>query len=182
MRSSSSSSTGDGCRRERPSNQTTSTADTTQQAMTRSSPQPQSGALTMPSASSPTDAASIAEPSTSGAPAVSGSRRSTSSRRPGSTPSAMTRFTKNAQRQPPASTSTPPSDGPAAAATAPAAAHSDTAVARFSGANSGNSRPSEVGISAAAPHAWTIRAATSSSAVGARPHSSEPRTNTYSPE
>ena len=82
-------------------------------------------------------------------------------------------FTKKAQRQPPQSTSTPPSDGPSAAATAPVAVQMAVAVARWWAGNSGSSRPSEVGTRIAPPTAWSMRAATSISTEPATPQSAE---------
>ncbi len=93
----------------------------------------------------------------------------------------MARLTKNTQRHPAASTSAPPSDGPSAAATAPVAPQMPVAVARCASGNSGSSRASEVGTSAAAPAAWTTRAATRTSTVGARPAAAEAARNVSRP-
>ena len=115
----------------------------------------------MPSASAPTPATSRALPSTSGR-TPPGSRVSRSRRRAGtSAASPIGTLTKNTQRQPSWSTSTPPSDGPSAAATAPVALQIATAVARRSGGNSGSSRAREVGTRIAPPAACSTRAATS---------------------
>ena len=65
----------------------------------------------------------------------------------------IARLTKKTQRQLVASTSTPPSAGPVAAATAPVAPHSAVAVARCSSGNSGSRSASEVGTRIAAPAA-----------------------------
>jgi hypothetical protein len=68
------------------------------------------------------------------------------------------RLTKKTHRQLCQSTSRPPSDGPAAAATAPVAPQSAVAVARCSSGNSGRTSASDAGTSSAAPSAWTTRA------------------------
>ncbi len=135
----------------------------------------------MPSASAPTPATISALPSASGTTA-SGSRVSRSTRRAGMSASRpIGTFMKNTQRQPTASTSRPPSDGPRAAATAPVALQIATAVARFSTGNSGSSSASEVGTRIAPAAAWRMRAATSNSADGARPHSSDVPRNATTP-
>ena len=90
-------------------------------------------------------------------------------------------FTKNAQRQPPASTSTPPSDGPIAAATAPVAVQIAVAVARCDAGNSGSSSPSDVGTRIAPPTACSSRAATSVSTDPAMPHSTDATRNSTMP-
>src|SRR4051794_24113460 len=78
-------------------------------------------------------------------------------------------------------TSRPPSGGPMAAPTPPSAAHAPMTAERRSTGKRGRTSPSDVGVSAAAPAAWTTRAATSSSADGASAHSAEPRVKTASP-
>ena len=90
-------------------------------------------------------------------------------------------FTKNTSRQSVACTSTPPSEGPVAAATAPVAPHSAVAVARCSIGNSGSSSPSEVGTSTAAPAACTTRAATRTGTDQASPQSADAARNVSSP-
>src|SRR5262249_58350518 len=75
----------------------------------------------------------------------------------------MTTLTKKTDRQPCQSTRTPPSEGPAAAATAPVAPQRAVAVARRSSGNSGSTRASEAGTSIAPPHARAQRGATSHS-------------------
>jgi hypothetical protein len=84
-------------------------------------------------------------------------------------------------RQPAVSTRTPPSEGPVAAATAPVAAHSAVAVARFSAGNSGSISPSEVGTTIAAPTAWSTRAAITSSTLGATATSADAARNAQRP-
>ena len=90
-------------------------------------------------------------------------------------------FTKNAQRQPPQSTSTPPSDGPSAAATAPVAVQIAVAVARWCAGNSASRRPSEVGTRIAPPTACSMRAATSISTDPATPHRTDAPRNVQIP-
>jgi hypothetical protein len=90
-------------------------------------------------------------------------------------------LTKNTQRQPAPSTSTPPSDGPTAAATAPADVQMAVAVARFAAGNSGSSRPREVGTRIAPPMACNTRAPTSTSGDVASPASIEAPTKEYIP-
>jgi hypothetical protein len=85
----------------------------------------------------------------------------------------MMRFTKKTQRQLVASTSTPPSDGPAAAAIAPVAPQRAVAVARCSSGNSGSRSASDVGTRIAAPAACTTRAPTRTSTEGASPQTAD---------
>ncbi len=84
---------------------------------------------------------------------------------------------KKAQRQPKFSTTKAPSVGPAAPATAPTAPQMATATGIFERGKVCSTRASDDGTSAAAPTAWRMRAATSSPAVGARPHSIEATVN-----
>ena len=94
-------------------------------------PQPQDGASTIASETSPTPTASSTMPSASGTAPRSGSRVSRSSRRAGTHATApRPRLTKNTTRQSAHEISSPPSDGPVAAATPPIAPHSAVAVAR----------------------------------------------------
>ncbi len=121
-------------------------------------------------------------PSASGTAPRSGSRVSRNSRRAGtSTAAPSTRLTKNTSRQSAHSISTPPSDGPVAAATPPIAPHKAVAEARRSAGNSGSSRPSDVGTSSAAPAACSTRAPISTSAVGAIPQAAEAAKNSAMP-
>ena len=69
------------------------------------------------------------------------------------------RLTKNTQRQPAQSTSRPPIVGPKAAATAPIEPHTATAIGTRSFGVARSTRASDVGVIAAAPTAWTTRAA-----------------------
>ena len=66
---------------------------------------------------------------------------------------------KKTARQPSQATSTPPSEGPSAAATAPAALQIAVAVARRPGGVAASSSASEVGKRIAAPRPWTARMA-----------------------
>ena len=68
-----------------------------------------------------------------------------------------------------------------AAPTPPSAAHAPMTAERRSGGKLGRTSPSDVGVIAAAPAAWTTRAATSSSADGASAHNADPRVKTASP-
>ncbi len=68
------------------------------------------------------------------------------------------------------STSTPPSAGPAAAASAPAALQAPIAAARRSGAVSASTTASEAGIIAAAAAPWSPRATSSAGSEGASAH------------
>ncbi len=150
--------------------------------MTRGSTQPQSGPLTTPSTSAATAPASSSAPPTSGSVRLPGARLSTRARRVrtiAATP--IGTFTKNAARQPAASTSTPPADGPRPAARAALAAHSATACVRSPTGNACMTSASEAGTMIAAPIAWTIRAATSSSALGASAQAADAAVNTSSP-
>ena len=72
----------------------------------------------------------------------------------------------------------PPSEGPSAAATAPVALQSATAVALICGGNSGNTSDSEVGTSTAPAAACSTRAPMSQFSLGAIPHRNDavPRT------
>ena len=54
-------------------------------------------------------------------------------------------------------------------------------MARFSAGTSASTRPSDAGISAAPPTAWTTRAAISIAALLAEPEMADPRRNSASP-
>ena len=115
------SSTGAGWRADRATKTAANAAAIDQQPDPATGPAPV-GCLHDPESKRSTATTNITAPSRSGVPFESDSRVSRSRRRAGSIPIAITRLTKNAQRQLVVSTSTPPSDGPVAAATAPAAA------------------------------------------------------------
>src|SRR3954466_11306188 len=93
----------------------------------------------------------------------------------------ISRLTRNTQRQLVRSTSTPPSDGPVAAATAPVAPQIAVAVARLAAGNSGSISPSEVGTTIAPPTAWSTRAAINSSTFGAKAHNADAARNVHRP-
>ena len=71
--------------------------------------------------------------------------------------------------------------GPSAAAIPPTAAHVRTAPWRRSGVVVASIRPSEVGVSSAAPAACTTRNATSIGRLVAAPHAADAATNTATP-
>ena len=79
------------------------------------------------------------------------------------------RLTKNTQRQPAASTRSPPSVGPKAAATAPIEPQMATAIGTRSRGVARSTRASDVGVMAAAPTACRTRAAISSPARRRQP-------------
>ena len=87
-----------------------------------------------------------------------------------------------AQRHEPMSVSTPPSSRPMDAPPEETAPNSARARCRSASSRAEVvSRASTLGAARAAPTPWRARAATSSSALGARPPSSEASTNTASP-
>ena len=88
---------------------------------------------------------------------------------------------KKAQRQPPASMSTAPRDGPVATARAEMPPHMATAWARSDGAVAASRSASEAGMSSAAPTACTTRPPMSIQGLVATPHSREPSVNTAMP-
>jgi len=90
-------------------------------------------------------------------------------------------LTKKSDRQPSVSTSTPPIDGPSAAARPPTEPQMAMACVRFSTGNSGSTKASVAGVSWAPPTACTTRASTRNQALGAMPHKSEPRLNHNTP-
>src|SRR5688572_30612728 len=100
-------------------------APTAKEPSTPPLPQPQSPPWVMPSATAPTATDTRATPRRSGAgPPEDDSRRWR--RAPRAAAAATGRFTKNAHRQPPASTRTEPSDGPVATARAEMPPHMAT--------------------------------------------------------
>ena len=91
-------------------------------------------------------------------------------------------FRKNTLCQPRLSTSTPPSTGPAASASADTPAQMPMACARSSGSGNVLVRIDRVpGSSSAAPTPCTPRPTMSAWIDGARPQESEPRVNTARP-
>ena len=136
--------------------------------------QPQDAPSTMHRTRPPMPATSRTIPSRSGRPPSSGWRTSSSTRRDATTaPAASGRLTRKMRRQS-TSTSTPPSGGPLAAAIAPTDAQAPTVPARASTGSPCSRRPSDVGMTSAAPTAWTARAATSTPTEGAAAQPAEP--------
>ena len=88
---------------------------------------------------------------------------------------------QNSARQPNASTRTPPSAGPATAATDADAAHRPIAPGRRSGGVSASTNASDAGSSIAAPTPCTPRAASSRPNVGATAASSDAAVKTPTP-
>ena len=84
------------------------------------------------------------------------------------------RLMKKAQRQPPASMSTAPRDGPVATARAEMPPHMATAWARSAAGVAPRSSASDAGMSSAAPTACTTRPPMSIHGAVATPHSSDP--------
>lgn len=72
-------------------------------------------------------------------------------------------------------------NGPTAAATPPSPDQAPTARARSSGWKTAWISASEPGVSSAPPTPWSARAAISTPASGARPHSSEAAANHTTP-
>ena len=90
--------------------------------------------------------------------ALLGMAHLSSTRRDATTaPAASGRLTRKMRRQS-TSTSTPPSGGPLAAAIAPTDAQAPTVPARASTGSPCSRSPSDVGMTSAAPTAWTARA------------------------
>ena len=83
--------------------------------------------------------------------------------------------------QPNASTSSPPTSGPAANASPMTAPQMPIARRRWSPSNSCASSPSELGKTIAAPRPWTARAAISAPDDGANAHTAEAALNRHSP-
>ncbi|MEZ5260802.1 MAG: hypothetical protein R2755_03290 [Acidimicrobiales bacterium] len=88
---------------------------------------------------------------------------------------------KNAHRHPRPSTIAAPNVGPSAPATAPAAPQITTARGSWSLVKACITNANEAGINAAAPPAWMMRKAMSSSALGAKPHAIDATVNTIEP-
>src|SRR5215207_3962349 len=88
---------------------------------------------------------------------------------------------QNSTRQSNASTSTPPSAGPAAAATAADALQRPIAAVRRAGGVSASTNASDAGIISAAPTPCTARAASRTPKVGASAASSDATVNVVTP-
>ena len=144
-------------------------------------PQPQPGALTSASATSPTDAASSRAPTRSGRPWAVSSLLSGTTRTASTTAATPTgTLIQNTQRQL-TCTSAPPITGPRAAPRAPSADQVPRALGRTGGGTAASSSDSDAGTIAPAPAAWITRAAISAATPGASPHSTDPRLNPASP-
>ena len=143
-------------------------------------PQPHVPPSTRPSVSAPTPAviSSALNPSGHGIgwPGTSGSRRHAAIR--AAIP--IGTFTRNTHRQL-AATSIPPTAGPSAAANPPTAVQVRTALWRRSAGNVARISPSDVGVSSAAPAAWTTRKAISIGRLVAAAHAADAATNTATP-
>lgn len=150
--------------------------------------------VTSASATAPRDAPSTSKPRCGRPPASSFSRPGTAvlpsdsgtcRRATGTHTSASGMFSRKTQRQPGPSTSQPPRNGPTAPPMPPKPDHRPTAFARSSGWKEAWMSAREPGVSSAPPMPCRARAAISTPAFGASPHSSEaeanhmtPRTNT----
>jgi hypothetical protein len=89
-------------------------------------------------------------------------------------------LTRNTQRHDRCA-SRPPNGGPSAAAAPPTAAQTLTAIARRAAGNAPSRRASDVGITRAAPTAWSTRKATSNGTDAASAQAAEPTVNTATP-
>src|SRR5439155_14218657 len=123
--------------------------------------QPQSGPFTSARVRAPIETASSSAPRTSGMRVTDGSREvGTHTAAAASAANPTGTLTMNTQRQD-ASTSTPPTAGPSAAATAPVAAQMRTDRCRCTGGVDATTSPRLAGVSNAAPAACTTRQTTS---------------------
>ncbi len=117
-------------------------------------------------------AATSSVPAGSGMPADRGSRDSCSTRRPKTMIRAQIgTLIRNTQRHDAYSVSSAPRVGPRAAAAAPIAPQVPIATCRRAAGNSGSTRASELGTTSAAKAPCSARAAVSTPASGAAPHS-----------
>ncbi len=133
--------------------------------------------VTAPRASAPS-----AAPAASKRPRARGSEVSGTCRTATRTQTAATgRLIRKTQRQPGPSTSQPPTNGPTAAATPPSPDQAPTAAARSSGWKTDWISASEPGVRSAPPTPCRARAAMSTPAPGAIPHSSDARANHTTP-
>ena len=97
------------------------------------------------------------------------------------TTAASGRLMKNTSRQDTASISHPPRNGPIAVATPPRPDHAPMAAIRSSSANEACRMARLPGVSSAPPTPCRARAAISTPAVGATPHSSDAAANQTMP-
>ena len=174
---------GSGCTRDRKTNPASRIREAIRAVAVRAPPIPQSPSLcTIPSASDPTPDVSRATPVRSGA-LRAGCTRFAGRRGPTSARTTMPTGTlqKNAQRQPRASTRAPPTRGPNAAATPPAAPMAPTAVERRRLGKASSTSANEAGASMASPTAWRTRAAIRISTEGATATPALPARNRAKP-
>ena len=180
-RSSSSSMTGEWCRRDRYTMAAPHITEAASRPRNDAEPQPHSGALTSASATSPTAAARSPAPRMSGRPETFGSLLSGTTRAARNTAATPTgTLIQNTQRQS-TCTRAPPITGPSAAPRAPSADQVPRALGRTGGGTAASSSDSDAGTIAPAPAAWMTRAAISAATPGASPHSTEPKLNRISP-
>jgi len=172
---------GCGCRSVRSTVTAMTRAATTSRDSVEAEPHPQDGPCTVPSTSKLTEASTSTEETRSGSRLPAAARTSGSTFRP-PTRVAMPIGTliRKIHRQD-ASTSSPPTGGPAVPATAATPAQMPTTMACCRFAKAGYSSPSEVGTIRDAPTAWTARAATSRPSEGAAAHAAEAKVNTATP-
>ncbi len=143
-------------------------------------PQPQSSPSVTARTTRPTAAPSTSEPARSGSrPLCRSPRGSRSAAAASATPRGT--LTRKRARQSSTSTSAPPTTGPATAATDADAVHMPSAATRRSGALCASTMPSDDGIIAAAPTAWTPRATSSTSTLGARAAARDDAVKTVTP-
>lgn len=115
-------------------------------------------------------------------PRASGSTLSGTCRAATSTTTAESgTFSRNTHRQPAASTSQPPANGPTAPATPPRPDQAPTARGRSSAANDAWMIASEPGVSRAPPAPCSARARIKVSMFGAMPHSTDATANQTTP-
>jgi hypothetical protein len=180
-RSRPSSMTGAWCRRDRTTMPAPHTSEAASRPMKPAEPQPQPGALTRASATSPTDAASRSAPITSGRPCAVSSLLSGTTRTARTTAASPTgTLIQNTQRQL-SCTRLPPITGPRAAPRAPRADQVPRALVRTDGGTAASRSESDAGTIAPAPAAWMTRATISAATPGASPHSTDPAVNPASP-
>ena len=135
-----------------------------------------------PNARPPTASAATSAPSQSNRPVVSVSRDScTCVRVAHSAKASSGTLIRNANRQPIVSTSVPPTIGPRITRADVDAAQIPNARARASPSKAWVMSASEPGMSRAPAAPWASRKTTSSSSVGARPHSADVAANPMSP-
>ena len=145
--------------------------------MTEPSDQPRSPAVVSAHVADASVTTAIAAPVTSRVRPVCGSLVSGTARAQTSTSAATGTLMRNAHRQPGPSTSQPPTNGPIAPNTPLKPDHAPTARERSSRWKLAWRIARLPGVSSAAPTPCRTRAATSTSMLGAAPHSSEAAAN-----